>query len=101
MSLLRLGFPTFVMCSNETHAAVRQRLETAGLEVDTVIEDVGEHIEETEEHARLKPKLPLRRKAPSFGGVRVCAGPQNLCHRRPQHHQQLSYDTQHCGLSAR
>ena len=61
MSLLRLGFPTFVMCSNETHAAVRQRLETAGLEVDTVIEDVGEHIVETEEHARVKRRVNVQR----------------------------------------
>ena len=61
MSLLRLGFPTFVMCSNETHAAVRERLETAGLEVDTVIEDVGEHIVETEEHARVKRRVNVQR----------------------------------------
>ena len=61
MSPLTLGFPTFVMCSNETHAAVRQRLETAGLEVDTVIEDVAEHITETEGHARVKRRVNVQR----------------------------------------
>ena len=52
MFLIRIGFPTFVMCSNKTYSGVKGRVEDAGIEVDTVIENVGDLIKEGEEETR-------------------------------------------------
>ena len=52
MFLIRIGFPTFVMCSNKTYSGVESRVKDAGIEVDTVIENVGDLIKEGEEETR-------------------------------------------------
>ena len=52
MFLIRIGFPTFVMCSNKTYSEVKSRVEDAGIEVDTVIENVGDLIKEGEDETR-------------------------------------------------
>ena len=41
MTLDRIGFPTFMMCSNTTSNTMVDRVEAAGIEVDTIIENVG------------------------------------------------------------
>ena len=40
------------MCSNKSYSDVKGRVEDAGIEVDTVIENVGELIREGEEETR-------------------------------------------------
>lgn len=40
------------MCSNKSYSEVKARVEDAGIEVDTVIENVGELIREGEEETR-------------------------------------------------
>ena len=52
MFLIRIGFPTFVMCSNKTYPGAKGRVEDAGIEVNTVIENVGDLIKEGEEETR-------------------------------------------------
>ena len=48
----RIGFPTFVMCSNKSYSGIKDRVEDAGIEVDTVIENVGDLIRNGEEETR-------------------------------------------------
>ena len=52
MCLIRIGFPTFVLCSNKTYSGVKSRVKDAGIKVDTVIENVGDLIKEGEEETR-------------------------------------------------
>ena len=40
------------MCSNKTYSGVKSRVKDAGIEVDTVIENVGDLIKEGEEETR-------------------------------------------------
>ena len=51
-SFPRIGFPTFVMCSNKSYSGLKERVEDAGIEVDTVIENVGDLIRNGEEETR-------------------------------------------------
>jgi len=48
----KIGFPTFVMCSNKSYSGLKERVEDAGIEVDTVIENVGDLIRNGEEETR-------------------------------------------------
>ena len=41
-----------MMCSNKTYDEVKQRVENAGIEVDTIIDNVAELIKETDDHHR-------------------------------------------------
>ena len=40
------------MCSNKTYSGVKSRVKDAGIEVDTVIENVGDLIKEGEDETR-------------------------------------------------
>ena len=40
------------MCSNESYSGIKDRVGDAGIQVDTVIENVGELIREGEEESR-------------------------------------------------
>ena len=42
-SFPRLGFPTFVMCSNKSYSGLKERVEDAGIEVDTVHDDFSSY----------------------------------------------------------
>ena len=55
MTLDRIGFPTFMMCSNTTYNKMVDRVEAAGIEVDTIIENVGSLLnQEAVERKRIK-----------------------------------------------
>ena len=47
------------MCSNESYSGIKDRVGAAGIQVDTVIENVGELIREGEEETRrVKRQVP-------------------------------------------
>jgi len=49
---LKLGYPNDMMCSNATFDLVKERIERAGMEVETLIGNVGALIKETNENNR-------------------------------------------------
>ena len=51
------------MCSNESYSGIKDRVGDAGIQVDTVIENVGELIREGEEETRRVKRRVKRRVA--------------------------------------
>ena len=49
------------MCSNESYSGIKDRVGAAGIQVDTVIENVGALIREGEEETRRRVKRRVAR----------------------------------------
>ena len=64
MTLDRIGFPTFMMCSNTSYNKMVDRVEAAGMEVDTIIENVGSLL--NQEAAAAGERNRIKRQTPTM-----------------------------------